>query len=107
MWRIERDKMAGDEVRLKNGQRWTAKDFVDHYKMPTASGGRGSFDEPQSDRGIGRIYHPFTAPQLSAALRKEFVYPGSAPLGLLPSYTAAPPPAMKEHFQYLDRTNID
>jgi hypothetical protein len=69
--------------------------------------GRGSFDEPHSDRGIGRIYHPFTAPQLSAALRRETVYPGSAPLGLLPSFTAAPPPAMKEHLQYLDRTNID
>jgi len=66
--------------------------------------GNGNFDEPYSDRGIGRIYHPFTAPQLTAALRKEFVYPGSSPPGLLPSFTAAPPPAIKAHLQYLDQT---
>ena len=63
------------------------------------------FDEPSSDRGIGRVYHPFTASQLSAALRKEFVYPGSTPPGLLPSFTAAPPPAINEHLQYLDQAN--
>lgn len=67
----------------------------------------GNFDEPYSDRGIGRIYHPFAAPQLSAALRKEFVRPGSTPPGLLPSFTAAPPPAIKEHLQYLDQTTAN
>jgi hypothetical protein len=69
--------------------------------------GRGSFDEPDSDRGIGRVYHPFTASQLSGALRKEFVYPGSMPPGLLPSFTAAQPPAIKEHLQYMDRTTAN
>lgn len=67
--------------------------------------GGGRFDELSSDRGIGRVYHPFTAPQLSAALRKESVYPGSASPGLLPSFTAAPPPAIKEHLLYLDQAN--
>lgn len=69
--------------------------------------GRGSFDAPDSDRGIGRIYHPFTASQLSGALRKEFVHPGSTPPGLLPSFTAAPPPVIKEHLQYLDQASAD
>lgn len=57
------------------------------------------------DRGIGRTYHPFTDAQLSAARRKEFAYPGSSPAGMLPSFTAAPPPAIKEHRQYLDQTS--
>lgn len=67
--------------------------------------GHGQFDRPSSDRGIGRTYHPFTGAQLKIARQKEFVYPGSAPAGLLPSFTAAPPPAMKEHLQYMDRAN--
>ena len=67
--------------------------------------GHGRLDEPGPDRGIGRLYHPFTDAQLSAARRKEFAYPGSAPPGLLPSFTAAPPPAVNEHLQYLDRAN--
>lgn len=69
--------------------------------------GRGRLGEANSDRGIGRIYHPFTASQLSEALRKEFVYPGSTPPGLLPSFTAAQPPAIEEHLQYLDRTTVN
>jgi hypothetical protein len=67
--------------------------------------GYGRPGEPGPDRGIGRIYHPFTDAQLSAARRKEFAYPGSAPSGLLPSFTAAPPLAIKEHLQYLDQAN--
>jgi hypothetical protein len=67
--------------------------------------GHGRFDEPGPDRGIGRIYHPFTDAQLSAARRREFAYPGSIPPGLLPSFTAAPPPAIKEHLQYLKQAN--
>jgi hypothetical protein len=67
--------------------------------------GHGRLDEPGPDRGIGRIYHPFTDAQLSAARRKEFAYPGSTPPGLLPSYTAAPPPAINEHLQYLDQAS--
>ena len=67
--------------------------------------GGGRFDEPSSDRGIGRVYHPFTASQLSGALRKDSVYPGNTPPGLLPSFTAAPPPAINEHLQYLDQTS--
>jgi len=67
--------------------------------------GHGRLDEPGTDRGIGRIYHPFTDAQLRAARQKELAYPGSAPPGLLPSFTAAPPPAVKEHLQYLDQGN--
>jgi len=63
--------------------------------------GHGRLDEPGPNRGIGRIYHPFTDSQLKAALGN----PGSAPPGLLPSFTAAPPPAIKEHLQYLDQAN--
>jgi hypothetical protein len=67
--------------------------------------GHGRLGEPGADRGIGRVYHPFTDAQLSAARRREFAYPGRTPPGLLPSFTAAPPPAINEHRQYLDQIN--
>ena len=67
--------------------------------------GHGRLDEPGPDRGFGRIYHPFTDAQLRAALRMDFAYPGRTQPGLLPSFTAAPPPAIKEHLQYLDQTS--
>ena len=63
--------------------------------------GYGRLGEPGPDRGIGRVYHPFTDSQLKSALRN----PGEAPAGLLPSFTAAPPPAIDEHLRYLDRAN--
>jgi hypothetical protein len=63
--------------------------------------GYGRLGEPGSDRGIGRVYHPFTDSQLKSALSN----PGDAPTGLLPSFTAAPPPAINEHLRYLDRAN--
>src|SRR5258708_2138247 len=55
--------------------------------------------------GAGRTYDPFTDSQLTAAVRKEFVYPGSGPSGLLPSVTDAPPPYIKEYLQYLNQMN--
>jgi hypothetical protein len=67
--------------------------------------GHGRLDEPGPDRGIGRVYHPFTDAQLKAARQKELVYPGSVPPGLLPSFTAAPPLATKEHLQYLNQAS--
>ncbi len=67
--------------------------------------GYGRPGEAGPDRGIGRVYHPFTDAQLSAARRREFAYPGSAPSGLLPSFTAALPPAIKEHLQHLDQAH--
>jgi hypothetical protein len=78
-------------------------DYGSKYEIQYRGYGRPGESDP--DRGIGRIYHPFTDAQLSAARRKEFAYPGSAPSGLLPSFTAAPPPAIKEHLQYLDQAN--
>jgi len=60
--------MAGNEVRLANGQRWSAQQFVDHYFEPSASGtptpvaGRPApVDVDRSwymDEGPGRYYHP-------------------------------------------------
>lgn len=47
--------MAQNEVRLRNGQHWSAQDFVDHYKKPTASGGAW---------GVER--HPHTAKTIAA-----------------------------------------
>lgn len=67
--------------------------------------GNGRPGDPVPDHGMGRVYHPFSDAQLNAVLHKEFAYPGSAPAGLLPSFTAAPPPAIKEHLQYLDQAN--
>jgi len=62
--------------------------------------GKGRLDDPFSDHGMGRFYHPFTDSQLKAALRD----PGSAPPGLLPSFTALPPPYVNEHRKYIDQS---
>jgi hypothetical protein len=54
---------------------------------------------PGPNRGAGRIYDPFTAAQLNAALRK----PGRRRPGLLSSITGKPPlPYASEHLQYLE-----
>jgi len=61
---------------------------------------------PGPDNGTGRLYDPFTDAQLSAALRKEFVRPGSGPPWLLPSITGkAPLPYADEQLRYLDQIN--
>jgi hypothetical protein len=57
---------------------------------------------PGQNRGVGRIYDPFTDSQLKAALADPLVRPP----GLLPSITGKPPlPLVDEHRQYLDRAN--
>jgi hypothetical protein len=57
---------------------------------------------PGPNRGVGRIYDPFTDLQLNAALAD----PRGAPPGLLPSITGKPPlPLVDEHRQYLDQAN--
>jgi hypothetical protein len=59
---------------------------------------------PGQNHPTGRIYDAFTGSQLSAAVRKEFVYPGSRPPGLLPSITGQPPlPYTSEQLQYLEQ----
>jgi len=61
---------------------------------------------PGPEPGAGRIYDPFSDSQLNAALRKEFIYPGSSPTGLLPSITGKPPlPFDEAHRQYLDQAS--
>jgi hypothetical protein len=92
-------ELAREAARRKYDRENWGKSFDIEYR------GHGRLDEPGTDRGIGRIYHPFTDAQLKAARQKELAYPGSAPPGLLPSFTAAPSPALKEYLQYLDQVN--
>lgn len=80
-------------------RKYDPENYGRRYEIQYRGGGR--FDEPSSGRGIGRVYHPFTALELSGALRKEAIHPGRMPPGLLPSFTAAQPPAIKEYLQYL------
>ncbi len=98
-WKRPHVELAREAARLKYDPEGQGTSYDIEYR------GHGRLDEPGPDRGIGRVYHPFTDAQLSAARRREFAYPGSTPAGLLPSFTAAPPPAIKEHFQYLDQAN--
>jgi hypothetical protein len=61
---------------------------------------------PGPEHGTGRIYDTFSDSQLNAALRKEFINPGSAPPWLLPSVTGkAPLPFVNEHREYLGQPN--
>ncbi|MEH2625533.1 hypothetical protein V1292_003588 [Bradyrhizobium sp. AZCC 1719] len=98
-WKRLHVELAREAARRRYDPENLGASFAIEYR------GQGRLGEPGSDRGIGRVYHPFTDAQLKAARQKELAYPGSMPPGLLPSYTAAPPPAIKEHLRYLDRAN--
>ena len=64
------------------------------------------YRDPRPGRGTGRLYNPFSDAELTGALRKEFVRPGSGPPWLLPSITGKPPlPHADEQLRYLDRIN--
>ncbi|UPJ51861.1 hypothetical protein IVB30_11235 [Bradyrhizobium sp. 200] len=94
-WKRLHVELAREAARLIYDPRNRGTPYEMEYR------GHGRLDEPGPNRGIGRVYHPFTDSQLKAALGD----PGSAPPGLLPSFTAAPPPAIKEHLRYLDQAN--
>src|SRR5262249_23711902 len=72
--------------------RETAKQIYDPENQGTSYDieyrGHGRLGEPGPDRGIGRVYHPFTDAQLSAALWKASVYPDR----ILRDYCRALPP---------------
>jgi len=82
---------------LLENARARAKGIYDPYSQGT------SYDIPF--HGNGRTYEPFTDSQLSGAVRREFVYPGSAPPGLLPSATDSTPRFLKNYLEYLDQIN--
>ena len=60
--------MAGNAIRLANGQLWTAEQFLDHYFRPSASGTPTPVAGPPASvpvdmswymgEGPGRFYHP-------------------------------------------------
>jgi hypothetical protein len=89
--------MAGNEVRLKNGQRWSAQDFVDHYKMPTASGTPTPVAGPPQPvdvdmswymgEGPGRYYHPGMFPIIHQIIDNRSMAPGVYELEKLASDT--------------------
>ncbi len=79
--------MAENEVRLTNGRRWTAQQFVDHYFEPTASGTPTPVTGPPSpvdvDRGWymgegpGRYYHPGMFPIINRLIERHDLAPGT------------------------------
>src|SRR5258707_14317280 len=79
--------MAENEVRLTNGRRWTAQQFVDHYFEPTASGTPAPVTGPPSpvdvDRGWymgegpGRYYHPGMFPIINRLIERHDLAPGT------------------------------
>ena len=98
-WKRLHVELAREAARQKYDRENWGTSFDIEYR------GHGRLDEPGPDRGIGRVYHPFTDAQLKAARQKELAYPGSVPPGLLPNFTAAPPPAINEHLQYLNQAS--
>jgi hypothetical protein len=78
--------MAGNEVRLKDGQRWSAQDFVDHYMTPTASGMPTPVAGPPQPvdvdmswymgEGPGRYYHPGMFPIMHEIIDNRSLAPG-------------------------------
>jgi hypothetical protein len=78
--------MAGNEVKLTSGGRWTAQQFLDHYFKPTASGtpvpvaGRPApvaVDMPwYMSEGPGRYYHPGMFPITDNLVDRRDLAPG-------------------------------
>ena len=79
--------MSGSEVRLRSGQRWSAQHFVDHYKLPTASGTPTPVAGPPEPvdvdmswymgEGPGRYYHPGMFPIVHQILDNRNLAPGA------------------------------
>ncbi|WKA30717.1 hypothetical protein [Bradyrhizobium roseum] len=78
--------MAGNEAKLKNGGRWTAQQFLDHYFKPTASGtpvpvaGRPApvaVNMPwYMSEGPGRYYHPGMFPIINNFVERRSLASG-------------------------------
>jgi hypothetical protein len=86
--------------------RYIAKKNYDPEKRGVSYGIQ--YRGPGPNFGNGRIYDPFTESQLNSALRREFVYPHSAPPWLLSSVTGKPPvPFADEYRQYLEQASGD
>lgn len=79
--------MSGNEVRLTNGQRWTARQFLDHYFQPSGSGSPVPVAGPPSpvsidmswymSEGPGRFYHPGLFPVIDKILENRTLAPGT------------------------------
>jgi hypothetical protein len=78
--------MTEKTVRLTNGQQWTARDFLDHYFRPTASGTTPVTGPPEPvdvDRswymseGPGRYYHPGMFPVMRQLIGDRTIKPGT------------------------------
>jgi hypothetical protein len=70
--------MSGNRVKLTNGDRWTAQQFLDHYFKPAApSTSAVAVDMPwyMSD-GPGRYYHPGMFPIIENTINRRDLAPG-------------------------------
>src|SRR5689334_14402173 len=79
--------MEESKVRLSNGQRWSAQQFIDHYFKHSASGTptpvAGRPDPVDVDRswymseGPGRFYHPGMFPIVNQIVDNRKIPPGT------------------------------
>jgi hypothetical protein len=78
--------MSEATVKMTNGQRWTAQQFVDHYLQTSASGTKSVAVPPEAvpvdmswymNDGPGRYYHPGMFPIINQLVKRADLAPGS------------------------------
>lgn len=85
--------MAGNETMLTDGQRWSARQFLDHYSKPSASGMPTPVAGPPEpvnvdmswyiEDGPGRYYHPGMFSVMDQIVDNRNLAPGTYDLAKL------------------------
>ena len=85
--------MAGNEARLTDGQRWSVRQFIDHYSKALASGTPTPVAGPPEPVNVdmswymedepGRYYHPVMFPVLDQIIDNRNLAPVTCKLASL------------------------